>query len=53
MTAHDKPHVGVLLLIKMATYEFEVDCLFLWSLLVLHIWKLISDFTQETHEVGK
>lgn len=35
--AHVKPHLGVSLFIQTASYQSGVLCLFLWSLLALHI----------------
>lgn len=43
----------VLLLIKTATYQSQVACLFLWPLLALQVWGPISDFTQEAPEGAK
>lgn len=40
----------VSLLIKPATYQPGVACLFLWSLLAFSVWGLVSDYTWETPE---
>lgn len=45
--AQDKLPMYMPLLIKPATYQSQVVCLFLWSLLVLRVWETVSDYNQE------
>ena len=51
VAAHVKPPVEVLLLVKTATYQSQVVCLFLQSLLALCVWGPVLNVTQGTPEV--
>lgn len=45
-SAHDKVYMQVPLLTEIATYQFGVACLFIWSLLSLCVQGPVSDFSQ-------